>query len=291
VRVGDWVLAVGSPYGFEASVSAGIVSARTRVAAGGAYGELLQTDAAINPGSAGGPLVNTRGEVVGLTSTATPRGVGIGFVAPSNLVRKVVDDIVAHGRVVRGWLGIAPQPLTAELARAFRTPLRVGLLLADVAPGGPAAAAGLTRGTILVALDGRPLGKLSDLDDVLAVARPGQAVALDLWRNGRQETMRMVLGREPPPAASRNLTHRLRGLVVEGVTPEVGVVIAAVAPGSPADRAGARRGDVVREVNRRLTQGLADFDEASTGIEPGQSIPLLVQRDWRPFYLVLVPDR
>ncbi|MEX2147525.1 MAG: trypsin-like peptidase domain-containing protein [Candidatus Rokuibacteriota bacterium] len=291
MRVGDWVLAVGSPYGFEASVSAGIVSSRTRIAAGGAYGDLLQTDAAINPGSAGGPLVNARGEVVGLSSTAAPREVGVGFAAPSNLVRRVVDDIVAHGRVVRGWLGIAAQPLTAELGDAFRVPFARGLLLADVTPGGPAATAGLTRGTILVALERRSLGTLTDLEDVLAVILPGRLVTLDLWRNGRQETIRLALGQEPAPAAGREPTRVVWGLAVDTVTPETGVVVTSVRPGSPAANAGLRRGDLVREFDRRIIRNLADFDEASAGVEPGQSITLLVQRNRAPSYVVLVPDR
>ena len=291
VRVGDWVLAIGSPYGFEASVSAGIVSSRTRIAAGGAYGDMLQTDAAINPGSAGGPLVNMRGDVVGVSSAATRQGIGVGFAAPSNLVRRVVDDIVAHGRVVRGWLGIAVQPLTVELGHAFHAPFTRGLLLADVNPHGPAALAGLARGTILIALEQRPLGALTDLEDVLAVIPPGRMVTLELWRNGRQETMRLALGQEPEPAARGASTRDVLGVVVDAVTPESGVVVASVRPDSPAARAGFRHGDLVRELDQRIIRNLSDFDEAAAGIGPGRSVTLLVQRNRSSFYLVLVPGR
>lgn len=291
MRVGDWVLAIGSPYGFEASVSAGIVSSRTRIAAGGVYGDLLQTDAAINPGNAGGPLVNTRGEVIGLSSMAAPRGVGVGFAAPSNLVRRIVDDIVAHGRVVRGWLGVAAQSLTADLGRAFGAPLERGLLVTDVTAGGPAAAAGLTRGTVVVAIERRALATVSDLEDVLAVIPPGRVVILDVWRNGRQESMSLALGQVPALSAGRGTTHTMLGLAVDFVTPETGVVIISVRPGSPAADAGLRRGDLVRELDRRIIRSLVDFDEASAGVVPGQSITLLVQRNRVPSYVVLVPDR
>lgn len=131
---------------------------------------------------------------------------------------------------------------------------------------------------------------MTDLKEVLAVIPPSQVVTLDLWRNGRQETMRVVLGQEPAETAGREPTRLLLGLAVEGVTPEVGVVVAGVRPGSPAAKAGVRRGDVVRELDRRLIRNLADFDEASAGVESGQSVALLVQRARTPFYLVLTPD-
>jgi serine protease Do len=290
VRVGDWVLAMGSPYGFEASVSAGIVSARARIAAGGEYGELLQTDAAVNPGSAGGPLVNTRGEVVALAVTAAPRGAGIAFAVPSNLVRKVVQDILAHGRVVRSWLGIAPQPLSAELARAFRVPFAGGVLLADVTPGGPVAKAGLTRGAIVVALDGRPLRSLEDLERTLGAIAPGQTVTLAVWRNGGEEQIRVRVGQEPDASIPRS-SPGLLGLVVDGVTPEAGVVVTGVKPNSPAGSAGVLRGDILRELDRRLLRSLADFEDAAAEIQHGRSVVLLVQRAGTSFYVVIGLDR
>jgi len=139
VRVGDWVLAVGSPYGFEASVSAGIISGRPRVSPDGGYEDSLQTDAAVNPGSIGGPLVNAQGAVVGLTVTSGPRGNGIAFAVPANVVRRVTAELVTRGKVLRGWLGIVSQALTPELAQAFGAPVIGGVLAADVARDGPAA--------------------------------------------------------------------------------------------------------------------------------------------------------
>jgi len=291
VRVGDWVLAVGSPYGFEASVSAGIVSARARVAAEGAYGDLLQTDAALNVGSAGGPLVDVHGEVIGVTTMAAPRGSSIAFAVPSNLVRRVVGDLLAHGRVVRSWLGIAPQPLTRELAHAFRAPFAGGLLLADVVAGGPAATAGLRRGAILLALDGRPLRALADLERVLGAVPPGRTATLHVWRDGREETLGIRLAQEPDPRQSDGPKRRLLGLVVEPITPEGGVFVREVLPGSPAADSGVIPGDVVRELAHQTIRTLGDFERAAESVTPREPTTLLVQRGRTPFYVGLTPER
>jgi serine protease Do len=288
VRVGDWVLAIGSPYGFEASVSAGIVSARARVGAGGPWGDVLQTDAAVNPGSAGGPLLNVRGEMIGLAAVAAPRGSGIAFAASSNVVRKVVEDLLIHGQVVRSWLGAESQALTADLARAFRAPFVSGLVLTDIAPAGPAARAGLTRGSIVVTLDGRPVRAPTDVDAVLATVAPGREVALEVWRDARMGTVPVVLVQEPNPA-SRGQRARWAGLVLEELTPEAGVVVATIEPGSPALAAGVLRGDVVREIGSRTVRTLTDFEEASQQATAGEIVPVLVQRSRKPLYLVITP--
>jgi serine protease Do len=291
VRVGDWVLAVGSPYGFEASVSAGIVSARARVAPGGAYADLLQTDVGVSAGHAGGPLVDTRGHVIGLTTMAGPRGWGIAFALPSNVVRKVVDDLVAHGRVVRSWLGVAPQALTPELARALKTPFTGGLLLADVVAGGPAAKAGLARGAILLALDERPLRAAKDLDDALAATEPGRKATLAVWRNGRPATVRVTLAQEPDPRHPVEGTRELFGLVLEAITPEGGVFVSRVAPGSAGAAAGVVPGDVVRQIAERTIRNVIDVEQAARDLAPDASTMLLVQRGRTPFYVVIPPPR
>jgi serine protease Do len=290
VRIGDWVVAVGSPYGFEASVSAGIVSARPRIAAGGPWGDMLQTDAAVNPGSAGGPLINARGEMIGLAVVPAPRGSGIGFAAASNVVRKVVGDLLAHGHVVRSWLGAESQPLTAELARAFHAPFAGGLVLTEIVPGGPAARAGLTRGAIVLALDGLPLRTAADLEAALSRLAPGHSVTLEVWRDARLASVQATLVQEP---GTRILfgRHRWLGLVLEGITPETGVVVAAVEAGSPALAAGVVRGDLVRELDGRAVRSLTDFEEAAQHVTPGTPVTLLVQRGRTAFYLALTPER
>lgn len=290
VRVGDWVLAVGSPYGFEASVSAGVVSARARVGAGGPWGDMFQTDAAINPGSAGGPLLNARGEMIGLAAIAAPRGSGIAFAVPSNVVRTVMRDVLAHGHVVRSWLGVETQAMTADLARGFRVPFTGGLLITDIVPGGPAARAGLARGSIVVAFGGRPLRSMADLDAALATTVPGRTVTLQVWRDAREAAAHVVLGQEPgSPSSARG--HRWLGVVLEGITPETGVVVASVEAGSPAIAAGVLRGDIVRELDRRTVRSLDDFEEAWHQRPPGRTVTLLVQRGRASFYLVVTPER
>jgi len=288
VRVGDWVIALGSPYGFEASVSAGIVSGRPRPWAGAKAGtaDMLQTDAAINPGSAGGPLVSPRGEVIGVSSIAAPRGSGIAFAVPSNVVRAVVADLVAHGKVIRGWLGIEPQLMTPELARAFRVPAVGGLLVADVIPGSPVARAGLTRGAVVLALDGRPLRELADLEHALAATAPGRPATLHVWRDGRESTVRLTIGQDPGSVPPTERVHGL-GFIVEGVTPEIGVVIAGVRAGTPAATAGLLRGDLVRELNRHPVRTLTDYDEVAPSVGRDGVATVLVQRGRTSLYLVL----
>jgi serine protease Do len=290
VRIGDWVVAVGSPYGFEASVSAGIVSGRPRIAAGGPWGDVLQTDAAVNPGSAGGPLINARGEMIGLAAVPAPRGSGIGFAAASNVVRKVVGDLLAHGQVVRSWLGVESQPLTPALARAFHAPAAGGLVLTEIVPGGPAAQAGLLRGSIVLALEGHPLRTTADLEAMLARLPPGRTVTLEVWRDARLATVQATLVQEPGTKILFG-RHRWLGLVLEGITPETGVVVATVEAGSPALAAGVVRGDVVRELDRRAIRTLTDFEEAAQQVPPGGPVTLLVQRGRTAFYLALPPER
>lgn len=288
VRVGDWVLAVGSPYGFEVSVSAGIISARARVSPAGGYEDSLQTDAAVNPGSVGGPLVNAQGAVIGLTVTPGPRGSGIAFAVPSNLVRRVTAEILARGRVLRGWLGLVPQSLTADLARAFGVPFTAGVLAADVLAGGPAARAGITRGTLLLALDDRALHTPLDVETHLVRTVPGQRVSVRFWREGREETLGLVLTDEPVPFARSLHAARVLGLLVDAVTPDAGVVVVGVLGGSVAAEADVRRGDFVREIDGRPVVTLADFERAAGRLAAGGDVTLLLQRGPRTFYVVLV---
>jgi serine protease Do len=287
VRVGDWVLAVGSPYGFEASVSAGIVSGRPRVSPDGSYEDSLQTDAAVNPGSLGGPLVNTQGAVIGLTVMIGPRGSGIGFAVPANVVRRVIEELVAHGKVTRGWLGIVSQAMTPELAQVFRVPVTGGVLAADVLGESPAAGAGIRRGTLLLALDDRILRTPADVEAHLARTAPGQRVSLRLWRNGAEERLVVELGEEPAPFEKSARAERLLGLLVEGLTPEAGVIVVAVRPGGGAADAGVWIGDIVREIDGHPVVTLSDVERATQRLAPGMDVAVLLQRGPRTFYVVV----
>jgi len=287
VRVGDWVLAVGSPYGFETSVSAGVISGRPRVSPEGGYEDSLQTDAAVNPGSLGGPLVNAHGVVVGLTITTGPRGSGIGFAVPANVVRRVTGEILARGKVVRGWLGIVSQAVTPELAHAFGVPSAGGVLAADVFRDAPAARAGIQRGTLLLALDDRVLRTPADVDVHLARSRPGQRVSVRLWRGGREETLVIALDEEPVRFHKSVRAERVLGLLVDGLTPEAGVVVVAVRPGSGAAAADVWIGDIIREIDRHAVMTLSEFEHATQGLTPGTEVTMLLQRGPRTFYVVV----
>ena len=287
VRVGDWVLAVGSPYGFEASVTAGIISGRPRVSPEGGYEDTLQTDAAVNPGSLGGPLVNAQGVVVGLTVTTGPRGSGIGFAVPANVVRRVTGEILARGKVVRGWLGIVSQAMTPDLAHVFGVPSAGGVLAADVLRDAPAARAGIQRGTLILALDDRVLRTPADVDVHLARSRPGQRVSVRLWRNGREETLVIVLDEEPVRFEKSRRAERVLGLLVDGLTPEAGVVVVAVRPGSGGAAADVWIGDIIREVDQQAVTTLSEFEQATRRLTPGTDVTVLLQRGPRTFYVVV----
>jgi serine protease Do len=287
VRIGEWVLAVGSPYGFEASVSAGIISGRPRVSPDGDYEDSLQTDAAVNPGSLGGPLVNAQGVVVGLTVTTGPRGSGIGFAVPANVVRRVTAELIARGKVLRGWLGIVSQAMTPELAHAFGVPVTGGVLAADVFRDGPAARAGIQRGALLLALDDRMLRTPADVETHLARTAPGQRVTVRLWRDSHEETLVIVLGDEPVRFEKSLRAERVLGLLVDALTPEAGVVVVAVRPGSGAAAAEVSAGDIIREIDRHAVMTLSEFERATKRLAPGGDVTVLVQRGPRTFYVVV----
>lgn len=287
IRVGDWVLAVGSPYGFESSVSAGIVSGRPRVSPEGGYEDTLLTDAAVNPGSLGGPLVDTSGVVVGLLVTSGPRSSGIAFAVPSNTVRRVSADLLARGKVRRGWLGIVPQEVTPELANAFGAPAVGGILAADVVADGPAARAGIVRGTLILALDDRILRTPADLELHLARTVPGQPVTVRFWRDRRQQTLVIAVADEPVPYAKSLSAAQQLGMLVDAVTPEAAVVVVAVRPGSGAADAEIQAGDLVREVDGKPVATLAEFESATKRLRPGHDVTVLLQRGARTFYVIV----
>ncbi len=296
VRVGDWVLAVGSPFGLDATVTSGIVSAKARHIGAGPYDDFLQTDAAINPGNSGGPLVNMRGEVIGINTAIVRGGNGIGFAIPSNLARRVSAELLDKGRVTRGWLGVALQPLTPELAQVFKVQDGKGALVADVQPDSPAARAGVRSGDVVVGFNGKPVADPGDLARAVAMTDPGQTVRLTIRRDGADRTLEVRLGEQAGEAPRARL-----GLEVRPVTPVVarelgldsteGVVVTGVEDDSPAEDAGVRRGDVIREVNRRPIRSLADFDQAVKALKPGETVTLRLQRGRTALYVALAPSR
>lgn len=304
-RVGDWVVAVGNPFGLGGTVTAGIVSAHDRDLNNGPYDDYLQIDAPINPGNSGGPLFNQSGQVVGIdTAIYSPNGgsVGIGFAIPSNVAMKVVTQLREHGKVERGWLGIAMQPLTPALAAAIGHPNDQGVLIDKVEANSPAAKAKLQQGDVISAFNGEAIKGPRDLAlDVANVASGGTA-KMTIWRDGHESVMDVTIGEQPgkmalqtdaPDASPVGLSlapfdqNEQQQL---GLGPSVkGVVVAQVTPGSRADESGVQAGDVIVRVGN---EDVTTPAEASAKIHAAEhdkkeAVPLLVMRDGTTYYLAL----
>src|SRR5213592_4290121 len=300
MQVGDWVIAVGSPFGLQATVTAGIVSAKARNIGQGPFDDFIQTDAAINPGNSGGPLVNMQGEVIGINTAIVAGGSGIGFAIPSNMARKIYTEINSKGRVTRGWLGVSIQPLTQELARSFNAKDTKGVLISDVVPDSPAAKAGLKAGDILIEFDGKKVEAPADLQRTVGLAQPGHDAKMKVWRDQGEKTVDIKIGEAPDEKEVRQqpsgrATPSTLGLDVRPLTPEIarqlslkstdGVIVARVDEGSAAGEAGVQRGDVIREINRQKVRSLADYERLTKDVKEGDRLTVLLQRGQMSLYV------
>lgn len=296
LEVGDWVMAIGNPFGLELTVTAGIVSAKGRVIGAGAYDNFIQTDASINPGNSGGPLINVNGEIVGVNSAIFSQSggnVGIGFAIPVDLAKRVVEQLRKNGRVVRGWLGIRAQDLAPQQAASLGLAKHTGGLAAvsEVADNGPAAEVGIKTGDIILEFNGKPLPKSQDLPSLVADTAPGQRITLKILREKTERTVTVKVGELSDevevilPAEARDPELGIR---VQKISPELarrhglgttkGVMVIEVQPGGPADVAGLELGDVIREVNQRPVNAVKDFEKALRHSRKGDRILLLVHR-------------
>lgn len=289
-RVGDWVLAIGSPYGLGATVTRGIISAIPRARPRAVVDDLLQTDAATFLDSVGGPLVNARGEVIGFTTVLTLHDFGISFALPSNVARKIVAQLAREGAVARGSLDVRFQGLTPGLGRALGLPDAAGLLVADINPQGAAAKAGFRQGDVVTKLDGRPVEVPYDVEHVLRTSSPAQTIELTYWRRGRILVSRVSLGKDVEQSPARPLSSRPTAMLrfdVRALTPEMGVVVALVRPDRPAVEPGLRVGDIIREINQEPIRTIADFGRLVDAVKPGDWLALLVQRGQAAVYVAV----
>jgi serine protease Do len=283
LRVGDVVVAIGNPFGLSNTVTAGLVSAKGRVIGAGPYDDFIQTDASINPGNSGGPLFNLKGEVVGINTAIMAEGHGIGFAIPVNTAKLVVPELKVSGRVTRSWLGVSVQEVTPDLAKTIGLTEPHGALVAEVMADSPATHAGIKPGDVIVAVDGKPVKSSHDLPRLVAATRPGTAVDIKVLREGKDMSVRATLstqddkelaGRPGDSAATRGKL----GMAIQDITPQMaqslglkearGVVVSQVEPGSPADEAGIRAGDVILEVNRNKVRNVR---ETQAALEKGGS--------------------
>jgi serine protease Do len=300
LEVGEWVIAIGNPFGLDHTLTSGIVSAKGRQIGAGPYDNFIQTDASINPGNSGGPLLNLRGEVVGINTaifSQTGGNIGIGFAIPTNSVKDLLPQLRDKGRVVRGYLGTTVQKITPELADSLGLKQVGGALVADVVKGGPAERAGVKVGDIITEFDRKEIKDSADLPAVVARVSPGTSVQLKISREGKQLSLPITVGEMKDNEVAAAGQESGLGLTVQPLTPELaqnlgleraeGIVVSAVTPGGAADEAGLRAGDVITQVNRRPVKNLADYNREMSGSEKGKSVLFLVRRGQSSVFLAL----
>ncbi len=310
LQVGEFVLAIGNPFGLSHTVTMGIISAIGRVSVGIAdYEDFIQTDAAINPGNSGGPLVNIKGEVIGINTaifSKTGGYQGIGFAVPSNLAQSIKDQLIKSGKVSRGWLGVAIQRLTPELSQKFGLKDSSGALIGDVVKDSPAEKAGIRRGDIIIEYDGKKIRDADTLRNTVAQSKPGSQIAVKLLRGGKEYALTVTVAEYPKeineaeqqPANDNAQREALAGLEVRELTKEIaqqlglrreekGVVVVKVETGSAAEDAKLKRGDVIQEIDNKKVNTLNDFNKIAAGIKPGDTVLLFINRGGQRFYTII----
>ncbi|OGQ99666.1 MAG: peptidase S1 [Deltaproteobacteria bacterium RIFOXYD12_FULL_55_16] len=304
LRVGDWVMAIGNPFGFEQTVTAGIVSGKGRSLGSGPYENFIQTDASINPGNSGGPLFNLKGEMIGINSAIYSRNggnIGIGFAIPANMAKNVINQLREHGSVVRGWLGVMIQPVTPELAAQFKMERPIGALVGEVTPDSPADKAGLKPGDIIIEFNGKEISQTSMLPNLVAETPVGSKAEITLHRKGALKKLPIVIAKlkeEPAPADESTENHnKPLGLGIQDLTPEIaaalgltdkqGVLVNAVEPNSPAAEAGLRKGDLILEFNQKPVRDVKAFHNETKGLKAKATLSFFIRRKGRTQFLGL----
>ncbi|MEJ2069948.1 MAG: DegQ family serine endoprotease [Syntrophobacterales bacterium] len=306
LRVGDWVVAIGNPFGLGHTVTQGIISAKGRVIGAGRYDNFLQTDAAINPGNSGGPLLNLNGEVVGINTAIVASGQGIGFAIPITLAKNIIEQLEKTGKVVRGMLGVQVQTVSPEMAKAFGMSEPKGALIAEVHPGTPAKKAGLQREDIIIEYNNHPIKEMNDLPRLVAATPPGTKTTVKVLRKGKEITLPITVtelkeerfAKESEEAGDESTI----GMVVEDIDPRLahrfglkedkGVVVVNVVSGSAAEDAGIRRGDIILEVNGKEIKDAEAFQKIMADQPKKSFVRLLIQREGRTLFLaVQIPEK
>jgi serine protease Do len=292
LKVGEWVVAVGSPFGLEQTVTAGIVSAKGRVIGSGPYDNFIQTDASINPGNSGGPLLNLNGEVVGINTAIIAHGQGIGFAIPIDMAAKIVAQLKENGEVTRGWLGVNIQDLKGDLAEYYGLKSSEGVLVTDVVPGNPADEAGLKAKDIITAVNGENVQNSRELVARAATLPVGETARITVVRDGKEKTFDVKVAKRALTVAAADNSQMEKegeyGLQVTNLTPEMakrlnlnretGVVVVGVRPDGKADNAGVQQGDLILEVNRQSVSSTGELKQLLARFKDGDSVSLLVQR-------------
>jgi serine protease Do len=313
LQVGEFVLAIGNPFGLSNTVTMGIISAVGRADVGIAdYEDFIQTDAAINPGNSGGPLVSIKGDIVGINTaifSKTGGYQGIGFAVPSNMVRLVMEQLTREGKVTRGWIGVTIQELTPELAQKFGLKSSQGVLVSDVFKGSPAQKAGIVRGDVILEFNSRKINDVGALRNIVAQTRIGASVPVKLLRADKEVTLTVTITELPAnvpdfvPSSNRDLDigeNALTGITVVDLNPAIakqlgleredrGVVIVKIESGSAAEEAGIRKGDVIQEIDRKRINDLNDFNKIVSKLDADATVLLFINRGGKKSYATLSP--
>jgi serine protease Do len=304
LEVGEWVMAIGNPFGLDSTVTSGIVSAKGRHIGQGPYDNFIQTDASINPGNSGGPLINLRGEVIGINTAIFSRtggNIGIGFAIPVNLVKELLPQLRGKGKVTRGYLGVLIQKVSPELAESLVMEKSQGALVANVSKDGPADKSGVKVGDVIVEFDGKEIKDSGDLPIIVARTPIDKKVRMKVLRDKKELTMNVAVGelKDEEVVASAPEKGEM-GLTVQRLTPQIaeslglekaeGIVVSAVEPGSAADEAGIRRGDVIVEIDRKPIRNLEEYKKSIGTIRKGKGVLFLVRRGESTLFLALRPQ-
>jgi serine protease Do len=307
IEVGEWVMAIGNPFGLAQTVTAGIISAKGRWIGSGPYDDFLQTDASINPGNSGGPLFNAKGEVIGINAAIVAGGQGIGFAIPINMAKAVLSQLKETGKVTRGWLGVSVQPVTPELAASFGMKGEKGALISEVMKESPAEKAGLKVGDIILAFDGKPIKDMHELPRIAAVTPVGKKAVVKVLRNGKTLEKTVTIERMTDgvtgggePARQDAAVQAKLGIVVADLTKELaarlrtnetrGVVVMEVKPGSAADEAGISQGDIIKQINTTPVNSAKEYAKVVSTLKKGATVPFLVRRGDSSLFVALKVD-
>lgn len=296
LKVGEWVVAIGSPFGLEHTVTAGIVSAKGRVIGSGPYDDFIQTDASINPGNSGGPLLNMKGEVIGINTAIIAGGNGIGFAVPVNIAKNIIDQLKTEGEVTRGWLGVAIQDVSEEMSEYYKIKEKKGALVADVFEGNPADNAGIKVMDIILEINGKNIETSRQLTRTIADLKVGETVKIKVLRDGIEKMFKVKIAKRDDKsvasAKTSNDKHEeeedIFGITVSDLIPEIarrfkiietkGLIVVGVESGSKGYDADVRVGDLIKEVNHQPTETVEDFKAAIEKIKEGESVQLFIQR-------------
>lgn len=305
LQVGEWAIAVGSPFGLEETVTVGVISAKGRSGLGtGTYEDFIQTDASINPGNSGGPLVNIDGEVIGINAMIIQPGQGIGFAIPINLAKTIMVELIKTGKVIRPWVGIGLQDITSDLMKFFNLKEKAGALISQVYGGSPAEKAGLKAGDAVIEIDGVKVTNSQDVVREVLKKQVGQKVNFVILREGKRTEISLTTAQMPEKIGEREPIKPRRewfGLRVSNVTPDIakqlgltkteGVVIVGVEPNSVAQRAGLKAGDIISEVNRQKVFNENDYRSVMEKTKPDQDVLFLIDREGSTFFVTLTEEK